>query len=158
METFSLPTIVASTVADVNQVICSLYRKLVEAAKTNNSLLEPYKWLCKKLKSRTMWFYCRMVIEVQIQGSNLYLCPFNQREKLYFVRPVIEITLPQLLTLDNCPCVWFNFTDYQLSRWVNPHLMGDMRTKARQNCMPVWRGNKRWWCVFSYNQYQSPQR
>ena len=56
-----------SAVVDVNHiklpvycvqvVLCSLYRKLVEAAKTDNSLLEAYEWLCEEAKSSTMCFY-----------------------------------------------------------------------------------------------------
>ena len=74
LETCSLVIIGASAVVDVNQikgalycvqvVLCSLHRRLVEAAKTDHSLLEPYEWLCKKAKSITLYIVeitCKMV-------------------------------------------------------------------------------------------------
>ena len=58
LETCSLATIGVSAAVDVNQikralycvqvVLYSLYRKLVEAAKPDNSLLQPYEWYAKK--------------------------------------------------------------------------------------------------------------
>lgn len=55
LEACSVATIDVSAAVDVNQIkrslycaqvlLCSLYRKLAEAAKTGNSLLEPYECL-----------------------------------------------------------------------------------------------------------------
>ena len=77
LETCSLVTIGVSAVVGLNQikhalycvqvVLCSLYRKLVEAAKTDNLLLEPYEWLYEKAKSSTMCFYWKMVIDLEVQ-------------------------------------------------------------------------------------------
>ena len=77
LETCSLATIGVSAVVDINQikrafycvlvVLCSLYCKLVEAAKISNSLLEPCDWLCEKAKSSTMCFYWKMVIDLEVQ-------------------------------------------------------------------------------------------
>ena len=74
LETCSLVTIGVSAVVDVKQsegalycvqvVLGSLHRRLVEAAKADHSLLEPYEWLCKKAKSSTLYIVeitCKMV-------------------------------------------------------------------------------------------------
>ena len=52
---------------DIEQCLCSLYHKLVEAAKSDNSFLEPYEWLCKKAKSSITCFYWKMVIDLEVQ-------------------------------------------------------------------------------------------
>ena len=61
------------TIYCVQAVLCSLYHKQVQAAKTDNSLLEPYDWLYEKAKSSIMCFYWKMVIDLEVQ-----ICIFVQ--------------------------------------------------------------------------------
>ena len=78
LEACSLATIgVGTGVVDVNQIkrarycvqvtLCSLYRKLVHAVKSDGSTLDPWKWLEEKSLSSSMAHYWSLVINLQIE-------------------------------------------------------------------------------------------
>ena len=120
LETCSLATIGVGAVVDVNQIkraryciqvaLCSLYRKLGEAAENDNSLVDPYEWLSQKAKSSTMCYYWKMVIDLEV-------------EILIFVRSIREGNFPlyvqSLRSLVKC---FFSFDHYNYSRWITVHV------------------------------------
>ena len=75
--TCSLATIGVGAVVDVNQIkrarycvqvtLCALYRKLVDAAKKEDTALTPIQWLNNKSSSSGMCYYWSLVIDLQIE-------------------------------------------------------------------------------------------
>ena len=51
----------------IQVVLCTLYQKLCDAVKKDESPLHPLKWLEEKSKTSGMCYFWRMVINLQIE-------------------------------------------------------------------------------------------
>ena len=120
LDTCSLATIGTGAVVDVNHIkraryclqvsLCSLYRKLVNAAKNDGSHLDPFDWLTEKAKTSDMSFYLKMVIELEM-------------EFLAFVRSIREGNFPLYIQSLRSLSKWFFILDhYNYARWITVHL------------------------------------
>ena len=90
--------------------LCSLHRKLVEAAKNDGSDLDPWKWLQEKSATNGMCFYWNLVMNFEL-------------EILAFLRSIREgnFTL-YVQSLRNLLKWLFIFDHIHYARWLTIHV------------------------------------
>ena len=120
LESCSLATIGAGAVVDVNQIkraryclqvtLCSLYRKLVDAAKNDDANLDPWQWLKEKSSTNSMCYYLSLVMNLQI-------------EILMFVRSIREGDFSLYVQCLRKLLKWFFALDHiHYARWLTVHV------------------------------------